>query len=410
MQPATELIPHLFRTEYRKIIAVLCKLFGIEHIELAEDIASETFLSAAETWGLKGLPANPVAWLYAVAKNSARDHFRRNAIFTGKIAKDIRHNSNPIQEIEVDLSDENINDSQLQMMFAVCHPSIPQEAQIGLALNILCGFGAEEIADAFLTNKETIYKRLARAKEKLKTAQIKIELPDSAAINNRLQTILSALYLLFNEGYYSRSQNEHLRKDLCLEAMRLNYLLVGNKNTDTSAANALLALMCFHASRFDARIDAEGQLILYEDQDTGLWNEELMQKGEYYLNMAAKGDDLSKYHIEAAIAWWHTQKEDTHEKWIGILKLYNQLLIIAYSPAAALNRTYALAKAHGKELAIKEAEKLGIGENYHYYSLLGFLYTGIDDAKTKQYLELSLSLARSAQEAEVIKKKLSALP
>ncbi len=303
MQPATELIPHLFRTEYRKIIAVLCKLFGIEHIELAEDIASETFLSAAETWGLKGLPANPVAWLYAVAKNSARDHFRRNAIFTGKIAKDIRHNSNPIQEIEVDLSEENINDSQLQMMFAVCHPSIPQEAQIGLALNILCGFGAEEIADAFLTNKETIYKRLARAKEKLKTAQIKIELPDNAAINNRLQTVLSALYLLFNEGYYSRSQNEHLRKDLCLEAMRLNYLLVGNKNTDTSAANALLALMCFHASRFDARIDAEGQLILYENQDTGLWNEELMQKGEYYLNMAAKGDDLSKYHIEAAIAW-----------------------------------------------------------------------------------------------------------
>jgi len=163
-----ELIPHLFRTESGKITTVLCKRFGIEHIEIAEDITSDTFLAALETWTYKGVPENPVAWLYTVAKNKTKNYFTRNHLFSEKIARQIKSNSNDKEEIEIDLSDENITDSQLQMLFTICHPTIPPEAQIGLALRILCGFGIEEIANAFLTNKETINKRLFQSKRKTK--------------------------------------------------------------------------------------------------------------------------------------------------------------------------------------------------------------------------------------------------
>src|SRR5678815_3005718 len=192
-----ELIPHLFRTEFRKITAVLCKHFGIEHIEIAEDIAGDTFLQAVETWTYKGLPANPTAWLYTVAKNKAKNYFHRSNIFSEKIALDIKNSSPQTEEPEINLSDENITDSQLQMLFAICHPSIPTEAQIGLALRILCGFGVNEIASAFLTNKETINKRLSRAKEKLRSENVKIEFPGKTEINDRLETVLTTLYLLF---------------------------------------------------------------------------------------------------------------------------------------------------------------------------------------------------------------------
>src|SRR5260221_1795625 len=342
MQADKELIPHLFRTEYSKITSVLGKLFGFEHIEIAEDIASETFLLAAETWGLKGYPEKPVAWLYAVAKNRAKDYLKRNAIFSEKVKAEIQAANTELYEIEIDLSNKNISDSLLQMMFAICNPSISTEAQIGLSLRILCGFGIEEIADAFLSNKETINKRLFRAKEKLRQEKVKIEFPSTSDIDKRLETVLTTIYLLFNEGYYSLSQNTTLRKDLCLEAMRLNFLLVENESTNKPAVNALLSLMCFHASRFDARIRQNGEIVLYEDQDTCLWDKELIVQGEFYLNKAAEGNEISKYHLEAAIAYWHTHKEDSEEKWENILQLYNKLLIIEYSPIAALNRTYAL--------------------------------------------------------------------
>src|SRR6476661_3831023 len=186
MHQNQELIPHLFRTEFRKIAAVLSKLFGVENLELAEDIASETFLSALENWPYKGIPENPVAWLYTVAKNKAKNHLQRNQLFNEKIAKQLRYSSAKNEEVEIDLSEKNITDSQLQMLFALCHPSIPTEAQIGLSLRILCGFGIEEIANAFLTNRETINKRLFRAKEKLREEKIRIELPATSEIDERL--------------------------------------------------------------------------------------------------------------------------------------------------------------------------------------------------------------------------------
>ena len=401
-----ELIPHLFRTEYRKITAVLCKLFGIENIEIAEDIASDTFLLASETWSFKGLPENPTAWLYVVAKNKAKDYLKRNALFTNKIAKQINNTFDKNEEIEIDLSDKNIFDSQLQMMFAICHPSISTEAQIGLSLRILCGFGIEEIATAFLTNKETINKRLHRAKEKLRTENVVIEFPNTNEISERLETVATTLYLLFNEGYYSVNQTINLRKELCLEAMRLTYLLIENESTNLPSINALLSLMCFHASRFDARINENDEIILYEKQDEKLWNQELIQRGNFFLNNSAKGNKISKYHIEASIAYWHTIKEDTHEKWQKILQLYNQLLVIEYSPIVALNRTYALAKVKGNLEAITEAKKLNLNDNHLYHTLLGELYTEIDNKDAKSHFEKALSLTKSNADKTVIMNKI----
>jgi RNA polymerase sigma factor (sigma-70 family) len=404
-----ELIPHLFRTEFRKITAVLCKLFGIEHIEIAEDIASETFLSALETWTYRGIPKNPTAWLYSVAKNKARNYITRNHIFTEKVAPQVKYSLTGNEEIEIDLSDKNITDSQLQMLFALCHPSISPEAQVGLSLRILCGFGIDEIANAFLTNKETINKRLFRAKEKLRLEKVKIEFPPEAEINKRLETVLTTLYLLFSEGYYSESQDTVLREELCLEAMRLTHLLIENEDTNQPTVQALFSLMCFHSSRFEARKNENGEIILYQDQDETRWNYELIAKGSYFLHEASQGNTVSKYHLEASIAYWHTIKADTKEKWENILQLYNRLLQLEYSPIAALNRTYALSKANGKEVAIKEAEKLNLADNHFYFTLLGELYTDIDNKKAKENFQKAFSLAKTITDKQTIQKKIANL-
>lgn len=403
-----DLIPHLFRTEFRKITAVLCKYFGIQNIQVAEDIASETFLLAVDIWTYKGIPANPTAWLYTVAKNKAKNHLHREKIFTGKIAGELKKTI-ATEEPDINLSEQNITDSQLQMLFAICHPSIPTEAQIGLALRVLCGFGIDEIANAFLSNRETINKRLFRAKEKLRTENIKIELPGKAEMTERLDTVLVTLYLLFSEGYYSETDNNILREDLCTEAMRLTYMLLGNQQTNLPGVNALYSLMCFHSSRFPARKNEKGEMILYQDQDESLWNQELIMKGIYYLRAASEGNKLSKYHIEASIAYWHTIKSDTKEKWENILQLYNKLLVIEYSPIAALNRTYALSKVKGKQAAIAEAEKLNLTSIQFYFTLLGELYAGIDDKNAKDNFQKAISLAKTETERQTIEKKIAQL-
>ena len=404
-----ELIPHLFRMEFRKITSVLCKHFGINHIEVAEDIASETFLLAFETWPYKGIPENPTAWLYSVAKNKAKNYMARNQVFAQKITPQIKHSSARSEEMEIDLSEKNITDSQLQMLFAICHPSIPVEAQIGLSLRILCGFGIDEIATAFLTHKETINKRLFRAKEKLRIEKVKIEFPDETEIEKRLETVLTTLYLLFSEGYYSESKDIILREDLCFEAMQLTYLLIAYAPTNKPTVNALLSLFCFHASRFKARKGDNGEIILYQDQDETLWDTELIEKGIYYLNRSSKGDKISKYHLEASIAYWHTIKADTKEKWENILQLYNMLLQMEYSPIAALNRTFALSKVYGKDRAIEEAEKLKLSGNHFYFTLLGELYSGVNNEMAEQNFIKAIDLAKTQTDKQTLQNKLKSL-
>ncbi len=396
-----ELLPQLFKTEYRKIVSVLCRRFGLEHVETAEDIASDTFLTAAETWGLKGIPERPEAWLYKVASNKAVDFLRKKA------AQDRRNSDlkTPTEYSCIDLSLQNIRDSQLEMMFAICQPLLTLSAQVALALRILCGFGIDEIAGAFLTNRETIAKRLQRAKEKLRDNNVRLEFPSNPAI--RLQPVLSTLYLLFNEGYYSRNQDIAIRRDLCLEAMRLALLLTEYPETNLPDTNALLALMCFHASRLDARIGTRGEIIRYDEQNPSQWNVGLTDKGHHYLNRAAKGAEAGPYHLQAAIAYWHTRQEDTTEKWEAILDLYNRLLIRQYSPVAALNRAYATYKVQGKTAGILEAEKLKLTHYGPYHHLLGYLYIGEDSAKAITHLQQALRQSKTQADRDNIRRDLA---
>jgi RNA polymerase sigma factor (sigma-70 family) len=410
MGKADELIPNLFRQEFSKMVAVISKFYGLQHIEIAEDIVSETFLQAAETWKEKDIPPNPAAWLYTVAKQKTLYHFRRNKILTEKIIPELRATQETFSEInEVNFSSENCKDSQLQMMFAVCNPVVASEAQIGLALRILCGFGIDEISEAFLSNKETINKRLFRAKEKLRVENIKMEMPEEHQMSHRLDNVLRIIYLLFNEGYYSKTRNQILRKDLCREALRLGIMLTEDKRTNTPKANALIALVCFHSSRFNARQTNENHFIAYQDQNPELWDNELIVQGMHYLNCSMQGKELSSYHLEAKIAYWHCMKEDTQEKWEDILQLYNQLLMVNYSPTVALNRTFALYKVNGPKAALAEAEKLKLETNHFYFLLLGNLYIEIDREKAKYNLQRAYSLAKTQTEKQGIQSKINSL-
>jgi RNA polymerase sigma-70 factor (ECF subfamily) len=191
--------------------------------------------------------------------------------------------------------------------------------------------------------------------------------------------------------------------------MRLCNMLIDNQSTDKPHANALLALMYFHASRFDARINQNGEIVLYDDQDVNLWNSDMIIKGGYFLNRSASGNTLSKYHLEASIAYWSTQKKDTKIKWENMLQLYNRYLQIEYSPIAALNRTYVLAKANGKQEAIIEAEKLSLAGNQFYFALLGELYTDIDNKKAKQNFQKAILLANNQVDKQTIQRKIDKL-
>ena len=403
------LIPELYRQEYGKIVAVLCSRFGIGFLEEATDIVSDTFLTAAEVWGMKGVPANPAAWLYTVARNSAINSLRHNRVFEKRVRGNLLRETAGTEEEaepEIELTPQHITDSQLRMVFAVCHSAIPIEGQVSLALRVLCGFTIDEIASAYLTTRANINKRLFRAKDKLREVNVKLELPGAEELTARLDAVLLTLYLLFNEGYYSASPDKVLRKDLCVEAMRLVYLLCEQWPRGLSKVQALMALMCFQASRMDARTDASGELILYEQQDSRLWDQELINRGGQYFVQASQEGEISRYHLEAGIAWWHTHQTGTKEKWENILRLYNNLLVLEYSPMAALNRAYAYSRVYGAGKAISEAERLGLEGNLFYHSLLGELYTGIDDRLAVRHLERALELAGSAPEQAVLRAKL----
>jgi RNA polymerase sigma-70 factor (ECF subfamily) len=295
------------------------------------------------------------------------------------------------------------------MLFAICTPAIASEAQIGLALRILCGFGIDEIAEAFLTNKETINKRLFRAKEKLRIEKVKMEPPSEKEISGRLDNVLHIIYLLFSEGYYSKTQNQILQKDFCLEAMRLGLMLTEYDSTNLPKTNALMALMFFHASRFNARQSNDDSLVLYEDQDENLWDTGLIKQGMHFLNLSAQGNEISSYHLEARIACWHCDKEDSREKWEDILQLYNQLLLINYSPGVALNRTFAYYKVYGQQAALIEAEKLNMESNHFYFILLGELYSNLDNEKAIFHFDKAYALAKTQPEKQNIRQKIANL-
>ncbi len=402
-----ELLPNLFRLEYSKLTAVLCRHFGLKNIEIAEDIASETFLKASESWPINGIPENPTAWLYTVANNKAKDYLKHMSIFENQVKNAIKENE-ILKEQDFDFTHQNITDSQLAMIFAVCNPSNSKESQISLALQILCSFSMEEIASAFLTKTETIKKRLQRARTNLRNDSFQIRKLSETDIQSRLDTVLKTLYLLFNEGYFSKTNNQLIRKELCSDAVRLMLLLTENLLTNTPQTNALLALMCFQSSRLDARTDDRGEMILFEEQDRNLWDNDLIEKGNYYLVKAFSGIEISKYHLEAGIAYWHTTPTDKN-KWEHVLQLYNQLIIIEYSPMTALNRIFAFAKVYGNEKAIQEAEKLNLTENNYYHKLLGYLYEDVNIDEAIAHYDKTITLTKSRTEKQNLAKEIERL-
>jgi RNA polymerase sigma-70 factor (ECF subfamily) len=394
------------------MVSVLSRVFGIANLEVAEDIVQETMYKAITEWRFGKVPDNPTAWLYRVAKNKAIDAIRRDKS-KSRVAEEIGY----IMQSDWALSgtvnnlflETEVQDSQLRMIFACCHPVIPFESQIALTLKTLCGFSVPEIAKAFLTTPDTVEKRLYRAKQRIREQHIQLDVPAGNELASRLDAVLKTIYLLFNEGYNSSQPDALIRKDVCAEAMRLCLMLISHPSTNRPEVSALMALMCFHAARFDARIDDKGSIVLLREQDRRLWNKELIEKGNYYLTQSASGADVSEYHIEAGIAFFHSNAkhfEDTH--WEEILRMYNLLLDMRTSPVILLNRAIALSQVEGPEAALTEVKKMQGMDNYYlYHATLGELYLQTGDKKqAAAHLEKALELTSSLAEKELIKTKL----
>ena len=392
--------------------SVLTRLLGFHALELAEDIVQETLLQAMSTWKFKGVPENPSAWLYTVAKRKAIDTIRQQ-----KIHEQLHSEISLLLKSEWTLSptvnqlflDNEIEDSQLRMIFACCHPSIPYESQIALTLKTLCGLSISEIAHSFLTNNETITKRLYRAREQIREENISLEVPVPASLPGRLDAVMHSLYLLFNEGYNSSHPDQLIRHDLCGEAMRLCLLLVNNPVTHIPKVDALLALMCFQASRSEARTYNDGAIVLLKDQDRSRWSQPLIEKGKYYLEQAAEGDDFSEYHIEAAIAGCHAHARSFKATdWKQILQLYAILSEVKPGPIIELNMAIATGYASSPADGLKALQNIqGLEHHYLYHASLGDFYLELRNTKeARKCYEKALMLTPSNAEKKLLLTKM----
>ena len=395
------LVDHFFRNEYGKIVSVISKYV---EIVTAEDIVQETLLTAAEYWQHNGIPPNPSAWLYTTSKNKALNFIRKH-----KFEKNYQGQIREQELVTIDFSDEQISDEQLRVMAACCHPSISEETQIALILKILCGFSITEISSAFYASNETINKRLVRGRDKLKKNGFYKE--TSIDINSKLEVLLTTIYLLFNEGYFPSKKNQVVRKDFCVEAIRLAEIIVSNeKIIQKENAHALLALMSFNCSRFEARVKNVDEIIEMELQDRTLWNQELVNKGLYHLKEAQKNKFVSKYLILACISANHSISQ-TYEQtnWKEILSLYDVLLNLENSVIVKLNRLVALSKVKGSNIALTELRKLkGLTSNYLYHATLAELYRDTKDyAEAKIHYEKAISLATNVRDKNFLVKKLN---
>ena len=393
------------------MLAVLVKLFGLSQVEIAEDIVQETLLSALESWKLKGVPADPRAWLYRAAKNRTIDYLRRERNFKTRIAPNFQQGSSPIETSWLDgyFLDTEIEDAQLRMMFASCHPAIPIESQLALMLRTLCGLSTQEIAAAFLLPSDSIVKRLYRAKEKIRLEKLSLEVPSGNDLLPRLDAVLHAVYLLFNEGYKSASNDEVIRRDLCVEAIRLGTLLARHSLSNQPKTHALLALMCFHAARLDTRLNPEGGIILLERQDRSAWNQQLIGLAYSHFKQSSQGEDLSAYHLEAAIASYHAVAPSFEQtNWQAIFYCYNLLYALNPSPIIALNRAIARGYAEGPVAGIEALLNItDLQQHYLYHTALGDFYTKKGDAKTAHAAyERALNLVNLSAERKVIEQKM----
>ncbi|HWA25688.1 MAG TPA: DUF6596 domain-containing protein [Lacunisphaera sp.] len=411
-----QLVGHLFRREAGRLVAILTRHFGIEHLPLAEDVVQEALLKAMQTWPDTGVPDNPSAWLLQAAKNRAVDQTRRDSAWRRKQAKLM-----PLMEdcLQASLAgpsprfESEIHDSQLRMMFVCCHPGLVAEAQVALILKTLCGFGEKEIAAAFLAGEAAVTKRLVRARQYLRQQRVAVELPAAAALALRVEAIQQALYLLFNEGYKASHGDSLLREDLCAEAIRLGELLALHPAGDRPATHALLALMYFHAARLPGRTDDTGAVLLLAEQDRSLWRRGDIQRGVGHLGASSEGDRVTRYHLEAGIAACHALAPSfAATDWRQVLTLYDQLLALDGSPVVAVSRAVAVSRVEGAAAGLRALDEI-VGSrtlaNYHlFHSVRGqLLLEAGERRRAAECLGRALELATLPAERALLEKRLA---
>jgi len=355
-------LSQLYKEQSGKVLATLVRLLG--NFELAEEAMHEAFSVALESWAEKGIPANPTPWLISTARFKAIDSLRRNKRF-GELETDIQQLINELEEYNQDVSQQDIEDDQLRMIFTCCHPAIDPQIQIPLTLREVCGLTTEEIASAYLVSPSTMAQRIVRGKNKIRQAKIPFVIPDSTDLPDRLDGILSVIYLVFNEGYAASNGETLLRVDLSNEAIRLARLVLSL--LADSEVMGLLALMLLHESRRHARIDADGNIILLEDQDRNLWQQSYIDEGISLVQQAMATRQVGTYTLQAAIAAVHTQSTNTTD-WDQIIGLYSVLLQVEPSPIIELNRAVAIAMRDGPQEGLSRIDQLlvdGELQNYH---------------------------------------------
>jgi RNA polymerase sigma-70 factor (ECF subfamily) len=392
-----QLLEHLFRHQAGRMVARLTRLLGPAHVALAEETVQDAMLRALQSWPYQGVPDNPAGWLFRVAHHVAIDAIRRNTTFGDKtdaiVSELTRSAARAPSEPDVE---EQLRDDELRMIFMCCHPALSREASVALSLKTVGGFGVREIARAFLADEPAIAQRLVRAKRQLRDQQVTLDMPSGGELSSRLDAVLEVLYFMFNEGYAAQAGEDLIRQDLCLEALRLARL-VASASIATPRVHALVALMALQGARLPARVDESGDLVLLEDQDRSRWDERLIAIGFHHFDRSMSGDEVSEYHVQAAIAATHARALDPSSvDWALILSLYDQLVSINASPVVRLNRAVALAKVRGAAEALAAIAPIEHDPKLRHYHLL-LAVRG----------ELLLDLGRNAEAAEAFRSALA---
>lgn len=405
----SSLVDHFFRNEFSKAVAFLTNKYGAGILELAEDAVQEALFKAMQSWPYKSVPDNPTGWIIKVASNKILDHLRRSKkiSYTEQIPD---HNFD-----EFNHSEEAFKDDMIKMMFACCNPHLSSEYQIILTLKILGGLSIKEMASALLKKEATIAKSYTRAKLKFREQSIKMELPNEKEINDRLLRVLKVIYLLFNEGYKSTNHDDLIRQDLCLDAIRLCELLIGNKATNTAHTRSLLALMFFHSSRFGARIDSNGKIIPMEKQNRKKWVKEFIEKGNHYLASVTDNELKNEYFLQAAISGVYCNANSFEEtRWDIILHLYDNLLALNQNPIVALNRIVAFEKINGAEKAMEELIRIEenpyLAENHLLFVIKSEILLSLKQTNNaKKMLKKAMKLTSNKNEQTFLKEKLESI-
>jgi RNA polymerase sigma-70 factor, ECF subfamily len=365
------LLEHLFRHQAGRMVAHLTRLLGPAQLDLAEETVQEAMLRALQTWPYQGAPENAAAWLFRVAHNIAIDAVRHRRTLGDKtdaiVAELAQAAAAPTDDPDLE---EQLRDDELRLIFMCCHPEIPRDARVALSLKTVAGFGVREIARAFLAEDAAIAQRLVRAKRQIRDRRLTLDMPRPPELARRLDSVLEVIYFMFNEGYAAHAGEDLIRQDLCLEALRLGRLVAASSIAEPRV-DALVALLALQAARLPARVDESGDLILLEQQDHSRWDQGLIALGFHYFDRSIAGEEVSEYHVQAAIAATHARATDPQSRdWPMILAMHDQLLALNSSPVVALNRAVAVAKVRGAAEALAALEPLENDPKLRGYYLL----------------------------------------